>query len=230
MRMNIHSRHVAMSHFAVHPTPTERHVRILDAAERVFAAAGIHSATMSDVALEAQMSPGNLYRYFPSKEAIVAGLAERDRMEIVTDFARLADGPVTFDALEALGRRHLVDEPRRKMMITLQIWAESTRNPDVAKLCSGVEGAVGQGLHAFVHLAKANGELPSDLHDGDFILAIFMLVDGFMRRRATTPDFDASHAADLLFRAIRILAATLKTDASHALPAAPLASLKDMTR
>jgi AcrR family transcriptional regulator len=25
------------------------------------------------------MSPGNLYRYFPSKEALIAGIAERDR-------------------------------------------------------------------------------------------------------------------------------------------------------
>ena len=28
------------------------------------------------------MSPGNLYRYFPSKEAIIAGIAERDRAEV----------------------------------------------------------------------------------------------------------------------------------------------------
>ncbi len=209
-----------MSPTVTQPATLERRVRILDAAERVFAAEGIHSATMNAVALEAQMSPGNLYRYFPSKEAIVAGLAERDRTEILTDFAALAHGPVTFDALEALGRRHLVDEPRRKMMITLQIWAESTRNPDVAKLCLGVEGAVSQGLQAFVTLAKANGEVPHDLHDEDFILAIFMLVDGFMRFRATKPDFDAAHAADLMFKSIRILAATLKTDFSQTSAAA----------
>ena len=28
------------------------------------------------------MSPGNLYRYFPSKEAIIAGIAERNRAEV----------------------------------------------------------------------------------------------------------------------------------------------------
>jgi TetR/AcrR family transcriptional repressor of uid operon len=41
---------------------SERHIRILDAAERVFARAGFHAATMQDVAAEAGMSPGNLYR------------------------------------------------------------------------------------------------------------------------------------------------------------------------
>ena len=42
---------------------TERHIRILDAAERGFARAGFHAATMQDVAADASMSPGKLYRY-----------------------------------------------------------------------------------------------------------------------------------------------------------------------
>ena len=33
------------------------------------------------------MSPGNLYRYFPSKEALIAGIAERDRAEVGQSFA-----------------------------------------------------------------------------------------------------------------------------------------------
>ena len=50
-------------------------------------APGFHRTTMQDVAAEAGMSPGNLYRYFPSKDAIVAGLAERDRARVMADFA-----------------------------------------------------------------------------------------------------------------------------------------------
>ena len=48
----------------------------------VSCAAGFHRTTMQDVAAEAGMSPGNLYRYFPSKEAMVIGLAERDRARV----------------------------------------------------------------------------------------------------------------------------------------------------
>ncbi|KMO34447.1 TetR family transcriptional regulator, partial [Methylobacterium tarhaniae] len=44
----------------------ERRTRILDAAEACFVRDGFHRATMHDVAAEASMSPGNLYRYFPS--------------------------------------------------------------------------------------------------------------------------------------------------------------------
>ena len=40
---------------------------------------GFHRTTMQDVAREAGMSAGNLYRYFASKEALVSGMIERDR-------------------------------------------------------------------------------------------------------------------------------------------------------
>ena len=57
----------------------DRRALILAAAERAFLQKGFHATSMQDVAAEAGMSPGNLYRYFPSKEAIVAGLCARDQ-------------------------------------------------------------------------------------------------------------------------------------------------------
>ena len=122
------------------PTLSERHIRILDAAEHVFARAGFHTATMQDVAAEAGMSPGNLYRYFNSKDAIIAGMAERDRSTIAADFAALCPsrGPL-LDQLEELGRKHLVLQPREKAVIALQIWAEAARKvrKDVIVLVHG---------------------------------------------------------------------------------------------
>lgn len=43
---------------------------ILDAALEVFAARGYASATMQDIARAAGISIGNVYRYYPSKEAL----------------------------------------------------------------------------------------------------------------------------------------------------------------
>ncbi len=189
---------------------SERHTRILDAAERVFARAGFHAATMSDVALEAAMSPGNLYRYFSSKDAIIAGMAERDRTQIAADFGGLAPskGPV-LDQLEDLGRRHLVQEPREKAIICLQIWAEAARNPAMATMCAAIDGTLAEGLAGAVAGAKASGELPPNLDDARFLQAIFMMSDGFFCRRAIDPDFDAAGAAETLFTAMRSLAQVL---------------------
>ena len=47
----------------------DRRDLILTAAERAFARHGFHGANVQNVAAEAQMSAGNLYRYFKSKEA-----------------------------------------------------------------------------------------------------------------------------------------------------------------
>lgn len=189
---------------------SERHIRILDAAERVFARSGFHVATMHDVAAEAGMSPGNLYRYFSSKDAIIAGMAERDRMAIAADFAALdPKSGNLLDQLEALGRRHLVEEPREKAIICLQIWAEAARNPGMASMCADIDGTVMEGLAAAVAAAKASGELPANLDDVRFLQAMSMMADGFLCRRAMDPNFDLADAADTLFSAMRGLAQLL---------------------
>ena len=61
---------------------SDRRAEILAAAQRCFVRSGFHGASMQEICAEAGMSPGNLYRYFPSKEALIAGIAERDRAEV----------------------------------------------------------------------------------------------------------------------------------------------------
>jgi TetR/AcrR family transcriptional repressor of uid operon len=186
-------------------------IRILDAAERVFARAGFHAATMQDVAAEAGMSPGNLYRYFASKDAIIAGMAERDRSLIAADFGERWSRGKGLAAGPARGARaaHLVEEPREKAVICLQIWAEAARNPAMSQMCAAIDGTVAGGLAQAIAGAKAQGELPADLDDARFLQAVFMMADGFLCRRATDPTFDAAMAADTLFAAMRGLARVL---------------------
>ncbi|MDX3805538.1 TetR/AcrR family transcriptional regulator [Bosea thiooxidans] len=195
---------------------SERHIRILDAAERIFARAGFHAATMQDVAAEAGMSPGNLYRYFNSKDAIIAGMAERDRSMIAADFDALCPsrGPL-LDQLEDIGRKHLVRQPREKAVIALQIWAEAARNDEMARMCAGIEETLIGGLIAALAEAKQTGELPADLDEQSFLLAISMMADGFFCRRAIEPRFDADAGADVLFRSMRALAHVMPLPATQ---------------
>ena len=117
------------------PRPRRRvRARILDARERCFVRCGFHRTTMQDVAAEAGMSPGNIYRYFRSKDAIAVGLAERDRARVNADFAALVDAEDFIGSFAALGRKHFEDEPRERAVLCLEIWAEATRNPTFAAI------------------------------------------------------------------------------------------------
>jgi AcrR family transcriptional regulator len=50
---------------------------ILDAAAEVFARAGFESATMDEIAAQAESSIGSVYQFFPNKEALFIAIAER---------------------------------------------------------------------------------------------------------------------------------------------------------
>jgi len=64
------------------------------------------TTTMHDICREAGVSPGALYVYFDSKEALIAGICERDRQEFAERFDQLATAPDFMQALRALGDQY----------------------------------------------------------------------------------------------------------------------------
>src|SRR5215813_11686169 len=108
-----------------------RRERILDAAEACFAHAGFHRTTMHDICKEAGISPGALYVYFDSKEALIAGISERDRAEFAERLDVLATAPDFMQALRELGEQYFLDNPVKDHRMCVDIGLESTRNPRV---------------------------------------------------------------------------------------------------
>jgi TetR/AcrR family transcriptional repressor of uid operon len=109
-----------------------RREHILAAAERCFIRNGFHRTTMQDLAEAAKMSAGNFYRYFASKEAIVLGLAQRERErgeQLVVPLKEMGD--LRAAMLHVIREYHVSITPG-KAVLWLDIWAESTRNPDLA--------------------------------------------------------------------------------------------------
>jgi TetR/AcrR family transcriptional regulator, repressor for uid operon len=178
----------------------DRRNRILDAAERCFARTGFHKATMQDVAAECGMSPGNLYRYFASKDDIVAGMAERDRERFMHDVERLKTAPDPRATFEMLGRQHLVDEPREKALLMTELWAEGARNPRIGTICSGMDEIVREILTEFVrHWRRVEGIEGAPMPPEDVATLMLLLGDGIYRQRAASPHFDAGAAFALIF-------------------------------
>ena len=167
----------------------ERRTRILDAAERCFVRSGFHRTTMQDVASEATMSPGNLYRYFPSKDAMAAGLAERDRAEVRADFARLMTVENFAESFAQLGRKHLQDEPREKAILCLEIWAEATRNPAFAEMTNAFNSELVGRMSTLFTEMRTRGAIAPSVNPEGLALLVTTLANGLFVRRAVASDF-----------------------------------------
>ena len=239
------------------PTPDlDRPAQILAAAERCFARSGFHRATMQDVAREAGMSPGNLYRYFPSKAALIDAVAGQWLRSLEAVIADIADAPDPADdklerLLQAWARthrdllmqdRHLFDvyssatetsralirkhrarmrlliervldegiatgkfEPRERAALVIEIWAEASRNPDIAEITTGFERGLKAGLTAVIEAGKARGEVEPDLDTSFTVRMMAMLADGLFKRRVLGTDFDPDREIDDTLSVFRAL-------------------------
>ena len=176
----------------------DRHARILDAAESCFVRAGFHRTTMQDVAAEAGMSPGNLYRYFRSKDAIVAGLAERDRARVMADFAQVVEADDFMASFAALARRHFEDERREQAVLCLEIWAEATRNPAFASLTEAFDCDVLGRLTFLFRKAQEQGAIAAGVDPEALATLVATLANGLFVRRAVTRSFDAEREVGYL--------------------------------
>ena len=87
------------------PELAERRRRqILEAALACFMRRGFHQAGMSEICTEAGLSAGALYRYFSSKNDIIAAIAEEHRQLGAERFAAAPDGPVVDVLLDFFGQ------------------------------------------------------------------------------------------------------------------------------
>jgi len=57
--------------------PDDTRERIMETAETLFRRMGYAKTAVADIAAELRMSPANIYRFFPSKTAIVQAMCER---------------------------------------------------------------------------------------------------------------------------------------------------------
>jgi AcrR family transcriptional regulator len=154
------------------PRVTEEHLearrrQILDAAVACFAHEGFHRTTIPNIAREAGLSAGAIYRYFESKDELIEAIAderharERELLESV----RGVSDPAA--ALAALAREFfgLLDDPdeRLRRRVGVQVWAEALRNPAILALVRRGAGQPLAELTRVVRSAQQGGQLPAEL-------------------------------------------------------------------
>ena len=182
----------------------DHRTRILDAAQRCFVRAGFHRATVQDVAAEAGMSAGNIYRYFTSKNEIIAGLCARDRADLASSFVALKSAAEPLAVFLEIGRKHLVDEPREKAVFLLDLWAETARNPEIASICRDVEADITRWMTIFMGDLVEQGQADLRLDAAAVTQLLLTMSDGIMSRRAREPEFDPAEQLDNIFHVLTL--------------------------
>ncbi|HVZ06190.1 TetR/AcrR family transcriptional regulator [Hyphomicrobium sp.] len=169
-------------------TQRARRENILDAALTCFARGGFHATTMQAICREAGISPGALYVYFDSKEALIAGLCERDRAEFAEKFAKLASAPDFLEALAAIGEHYLIDESPEKQRFVIEMGIEATRNPRIAEIFMSVDKYCSDSFEALFQRLKDEGRIAPRVDIPTLAKVFNVLGDGMFWRRAIEPD------------------------------------------
>ncbi len=137
-------------------TTSARSTEILAACKKAFADKGFDGASMQDLAKAAGMSAGNFYRYFQSKDAIIAALVETELSMIEATFARIHAAP---DAAQAFIDNISAQIDAMTADNTAALWTEieaaASRRSEIRSLFENLMNTVIQ--HQFRIFAKISG-------------------------------------------------------------------------
>lgn len=118
---------------AINERALKQRERILEAARSCFVKRGFHGASIADIAQEAGMSAGLMYRYFENKNAIIKAIIDRQlesgrrALEEINSSSDLVQG-----ILNAIEAWHSDSSDHMSAPLFLEISAEATRDPEIA--------------------------------------------------------------------------------------------------
>lgn len=156
---------------------------ILDKVKSVFALNGFDGASMQDLAQAAQMSVGNFYRYFPSKDAIITALVKRELMQIEAVFQTVQDAEDPGQMFMTGLRERIETLPYEDAALWSEGQAASYRSADIAAVTQTMDETVrGHIVAALVRIHRENS--PAALEEFNTRAHLMMLlVHGFAQRK-----------------------------------------------
>jgi TetR/AcrR family transcriptional regulator, repressor for uid operon len=194
-------------------TQHARRERILDAAERCFVSKGFHQATMDDICREASVSPGALYTYFASKEALIAGLCEREIERFNNDLAQVTAVDGVLAALRSLAEKYCCDEPAEKVRLHVEIAAEAGRNPLIGDTVRGMDKVCREGLCQLLETEVKRGAIRPTVPIEVVVRAMYAFGDGLFLSRSLDPDYDPKQMIPAMMIMVEALLAPSQTAA-----------------
>lgn len=205
--------------------------RVLDAAIACFTRSGFHGTSMHEICAAAGMSPGALYRYFPSKEAIIIAIVEEERSLRAKLVETLESAPTFVEGLVRMGQALFSGE---MLMVYLElgpeIYAEAARNPALKSSFQEVEEEMNEALRRAFLAARARGEIDPTLDPEIVILFLNAIGDGLVLRNGFDRPANLEHAMPVFATLFaRMLAPASPSAASPAAAPVPGAAHTDTT-
>ncbi|WP_330319693.1 TetR/AcrR family transcriptional regulator [Streptomyces clavifer] len=169
-----------------------RRRQILAGAARCFSGNGFHGTSMQDVLKEVGLSAGAVYRYFASKEDLIAAIADEAFRSIRQAFEEAAEltPPPTPDVLLGRVLRRVIDgqvyglERRTCAALMVQVWAETLRDERLAATLEGGYTGMRAAWAKLVDAYRAAGIMHSDVPADDVARTMIATAQGFMAQEA----------------------------------------------
>ena len=139
------------------PSEAQTRTRILDAAQRLFAAKGFDGTTTRDLAAAANVAEGTLFRHFANKKAILVEVATQGWVEILTDLLTELSEMGSYKAVAQVMRRRMWNMRKNADMMKV-CFMEAQFHPDLRdRIQSEVIGKMTNVAEAFFQEAMDKG-------------------------------------------------------------------------
>lgn len=185
-----------------------RRQQILEAAIACFMRKGFHATRTAEICAQAGMSPGNLFHYFPNKEAIIAAIVEEDQRETAERFVAAGRASDLYQAL-----LDIVDDSLRMLAdpvytrIGLEVLAEAVRNPEVFACVAQGEEVRKAELARLLAAAVERGQVRLAMPPARAADWVLLLLDGAFGRAMVETHFDAAAYRALVLGALAAVVA-----------------------
>ncbi len=140
----------------------ETHARIFDAAMRLFAERGFANTPVEDITEAADVAKGTFFNYFPSKEAILEALAERQLGVVKAAEERAQNAasirPIVLDMIHGLAER-----PSRSQLLLRSLMGVALTHNSLSNFLGRVLEGGRTHVAAIMQRGQELGELRKDL-------------------------------------------------------------------
>jgi AcrR family transcriptional regulator len=162
------------------PSETETKKRILDAAQKLFARKGYEGTTTRELAHEAGVAEGTIFRHFPNKKAILVEVATAGWVELLTDLLTELSEMGSYKAIAQVMRHRMLNFRANSDMMRV-CFLEAQFHPDLRdRIQSEVIGKMTDVAEAFFQTAmdkgvyrKINPKIVAQVFLGMFVIAGF---------------------------------------------------------